>query len=99
MINVSFSGLLFENEITKQTERAIEETLLYGSILIQEKTPILTGNLSKGWDFDKESIFNEVGYTDYVENGTSRMIGRFMVRDSLPDIEEKLLNNIINELR
>lgn len=95
---VSFSGLLFSDEINARTQNAIDESLLYGGLLIEKRTPRRTGTLARGWEFDDSSIFNETFYTDYVENGTIKMNGAFMVRDSLPEIEERLLDNLIEAL-
>lgn len=95
MFSVKFDGALFDGEVTKRSEEAIEDALLFGALVIQEKTPIKSGALAAGWDFDKQSIFNEVPYTDYIENGTTKIAPRYMVKSSVPVIEEKILDNLI----
>jgi hypothetical protein len=54
--------------------------------------------LANNWGVNDNSIFNNEYYADYVENGTYKMSPRYMVKSSLPAIEEKLLDSLVKVL-
>jgi hypothetical protein len=94
-VNVSFSGLLFDEEArTSQAKKVIKESLDYGVELIQSRSPEKTGLLKAGWEIAEQSIFNEVPYTIFQEDGTKFITARNMVKNSVPEIEEILINKL-----
>jgi hypothetical protein len=93
VISVSFSGKIFENgALLPQIQKTIARTTVYGSSLIASKTPVRTGMLQDGWTPLVTSIFNNVPYGIFIEDGTRRIQARNMVKNSLPDIEEYWLD-------
>lgn len=68
--------------------------------LIRSKTPVITGNLRDGFHLTPEGeIENLVDYGPKVELGTSNTPGRFMVTQSIPEIQRRLEKKIIKQLR
>lgn len=78
------------DKVKRGLKQATRETLPYGKGVVQQRTPVDTGLLRKSWHYltDDRVIWNEVHYSAWVEEGTSRMAGRFMARDSLPEISD-----------
>lgn len=67
--------------------------------VIRAKTPVRTGNLRDGFDIDLDgNITNLVDYADEVEYGTVNRPGAFMVERSLPEIEERLVERIAEQI-
>jgi len=60
-----------------------------------------TGNLKRGFEIVNNGtrIINDVHYAAYVEFGTSRMMGHFMVQKSLKEIDEGLEVRLLKELQ
>jgi ABC-type phosphate transport system ATPase subunit len=88
-INVVFNGRIFENgAIIPAIQKTIDKTSLFGSDLIASRTPVRTGMLQEGWTPLSQSIFNNVPYGIFQEDGTRRIKARNMVKNSLQDIEE-----------
>lgn len=80
-------------------DAATAETLKFGKGLIQSLTPVRSGDLQAGWQTDKSTIYNEVPYCRYVDEGTSRMEGRFMTQRSIPQIEAYYVGAIQKQVR
>jgi hypothetical protein len=87
---VNLQGPIFRSGTAKQAlKRAKQAAMEFGVGEIGTWTPVKTGRLKAGWRHDDRSkIYNEVPYTKYVEEGTYKMEGYFMVRDTLPRIED-----------
>lgn len=54
----------------------------------KQATPVKTGTLKEGWELEKTdkdtvTVKNDVPYAGYVENGTPKMDGRFMLRTAI----------------
>ena len=99
-MNVRLSGLLFEpHAIALELERAIDKTLAYGVDLVGQRTPVDTGNLKSRLDSEDEqnggSIFSDVHYSIFVEQGTRYFSGSFMFENAVPPIEREFQANII----
>lgn len=98
-MRVRVFGPLFEVGIVPRLlGRATRETMEYGKGVIREDTPILTGRLRAGWESDQSTIYNEVPYCRWVEEGTRRMNGRGMVRKNLPAIRVYYLKAIARQI-
>lgn len=68
--------------------------------LIRSKTPVVTGHLRDGWTLTPEGgIENLVDYGPEVELGTSNKPGRFMMTQSLPDIQRRLERRVIKQIQ
>lgn len=93
-------GPLFAPNVTARAiATAKKETLDYGQAIIQVKTPVDTGRLQAWWETDRiDTIFNEIPYSVYVEEGTSKMEGRFMAQRSLDEIGGYFSDRITKEL-
>ena len=87
---VSLQGPIFRSGAMKHAlAQAKQAAMEYGVKEVASWTPVKTGRLKAGWQNDNRSaIYNEVPYTKYVEEGTYKMEGYFMVRDTLPKIED-----------
>jgi len=59
---------------------------------VKRKTPVRTGRLQAGWAADVEeeeiSIYNDVEYAEYVEDGTERMSGAHMLKATAAETDE-----------
>jgi hypothetical protein len=66
-------------------------------VRVKEKTPVRTGNLQRGWDYEVQPndvyIFNPVDYASYVEYGTDRFEGRYMLERTLLEIDD--ITNVV----
>ena len=89
-VRVKFEGPLFVTGSVKSAiEAATRETLRFGQSTIAAATPIDTGRLQASWENDDaQTIYSEVEYAPYVEEGTTHMTGRFMAQNSMPAINE-----------
>ena len=68
-------------------------------VCIQDKTPVVTGDLKKGFKLDSAGrIVNEVYYGDYVERGTTKMGPRFMVARAIPEIADRMIRKVGKQL-
>jgi hypothetical protein len=83
MLQVTFkaTGPLHQNpqsHFKKAVDDSLNQTAQYGKGLIQDRTPVRTGNLRRGWESAKQgtdsiSIFNRVRYTPFVEKRVGMM--------------------------
>lgn len=94
MSNVYFDGAIFESTIDFQP--AFSKTITYGVDAIGSRTPVRTGNLKNNIDSDSTSIFDDAPYAGFVEGGTVYFEGRFMLENSLGEIEEEFIDNLID---
>lgn len=73
----------------------IRDTLEPVKAMVQATTPVRSGRLRAGWETNRvDTVYNEVPYSDFVEAGTKRMRGRFMLRDSLEAIAQRAEENV-----
>lgn len=94
---VDFTGDIFDiNSFNFQP--AFDATLAFGVDAIGERTPVITGDLKRGLDSDDSSIFDDVFYSGYVEAGTVKMSARSMMENSLDEISEEFLDQLIGIL-
>lgn len=96
-------GAVFKpGAIADAIRTATRETLDYGQAIIQSITPIDTGLLQASWETEsgrnESSIYDEVPYAPFVEEGTSRMAGRFMAARSVPAIADYLEDRLNKEI-
>jgi hypothetical protein len=67
--------------------------------IIRAKTPVVTGRLRDGFHLNAEGgIDNDVEYGPEVELGTSTRPGRFMVEQSLNEIEGRAAKHVIEKI-
>ena len=100
MTRLSFSGPLFQRGLSRELiDRAVAKTARYGRSVIAAKTPIDTERLKQGWQVVDKAIVNAVPYCAYVEDGTSRMVGRKMAASSIPAIEMRLEEELSQALK
>lgn len=100
---VKVSGPAFEPGVVKRAiDDATLETLKFGRGAIADFTPVDTGLLQSSWfDNNQNTIYNEVPYSVYVEEGTVKMAGRFMAERSVPaiaDYYERMLSEKLERL-
>lgn len=61
-------------------------------VRVMERTPVRTGLLQASWDFrlvdSNVEIRNNVEYASYVERGSERMEGRFMLATTAEEAEQ-----------
>lgn len=91
--SVKTSGPIFNGKRVDgrpQLTKAAYETLRQGRKIAQDNTPVKTGRLRRGWEVVPAStaLENPVPYSVYVEEGTSRFVGRFYAEKSVPAIED-----------
>lgn len=85
---VNLEGPIFRSGTAKRAlKQAKQSAIEFGVGEIRTWTPVDTGRLRAGWQYTSTTIYNNVPYTTFVEEGTSKMEGYFMVRDTLPRIE------------
>ena len=67
---------------------------------IKFHTPVRTGDLQRGWMLEAMTgdIINTMYYAGFVEVGTVKMAGRFMVHDAAPAILQRLDRDIARQL-
>lgn len=67
---------------------------------IKFRTPVRTGDLQRGWMLEAMTgdIINPVHYAAYVEFGTIKMPGQFMIVQSLPGMTERLHERIAKQI-
>ena len=95
-----------------EIDRAVATTVNEGKRYISEKTPVITGNLRRGFQVLRlapgvSMIYNLVKYFMYIETGECERNGKIvrrragparMVQDSIQEIRERLAENINNAL-
>ncbi|MBE9178678.1 hypothetical protein IQ268_08910 [Oculatella sp. LEGE 06141] len=98
---VRLEGLLFEAGAVEQAiVQATKETLEPGKEIAQRYTPVRTAYLQSNWeDNDRNTIFNATPYSAWVEEGTSKMEGRFYAEKSVPEIGELYEESLSRHLR
>jgi len=102
--NIDFHGSLFNEgtDITPAIARAANIARTYGLGLVKARTPVDTSNLKQSWKADLEGngirYTNGAYYAGFVENGTRKMAGRFMLADSLPDIENVFYDELAKDV-
>ena len=97
MSGITKSGWIFSgasNAIAKASDQAIAESLDFGIGLIRAETPIVSGDLRRGWYSDRNTIQNKMPYAAYVEDGDRYFEGRGMVRRSIGAIEKHLAGQL-----
>lgn len=100
MSKVRLIGPIWAKDVGRAVIRpATQDTLKYGKGLIRSLTPVRSGQLERGWQSDKQSIYNEVEYCPYVDQGTSRFEGRFMTQRSIPQIAEYYVDAIQTQVK
>ncbi len=99
MNNVYFSGVLFD-DFGREIEfrKALDRTIAYGIDEVGGRTPVRTGNLKNNWDSDDTTIFDDVYYGVFVEEGTRYFSGRFFLLSSLLPIELQFVEEIVDAL-
>lgn len=66
---------------------------------IQAITPVDTGELRDGFFVDRDgTIKNFTFYGDWVEKGTSKMRGRWMVARSIPQIGQRMARKVGDQI-
>jgi len=59
---------------------------------VKERTPVVTGRLQAGWEYQllelDVEVRNRVPYASYVESGTEMMEGRFMMAATAEEAEQ-----------
>jgi hypothetical protein len=98
---VRLDGPIFRSGTSKKAIKAAKRDALdFGVGEIKTWTPVRTGRLKRGWAYkNTDTIYNETPYTRYVEEGTYKMEGYFMVRDTLPRIADYYGDRIRKYLR
>lgn len=104
---ISYYGELFagsSDKITPAIQKAANTAKTYGLALVKARTPVDTGELKNAWSATVEGKgikwVNNQPYAGYVELGTRKMKPRFMLTDSLVDINlvfEEQLNKEIGK--
>jgi hypothetical protein len=100
--DIKFYGKLWTGKISQEVREAAEYARTYGLGLIRARTPVDTGELKSKWSARIVSggieWSNPTPYAGFVELGTRKMAPRYMLTDSLPDIErvfrQRLRSNI-----
>ena len=89
-ILVSLNGPVFKvaNFFSSVANEVIADTAEYGRGIIADKTPVRTGRAQEGWEAQGNTIFNDVDYISFLEDGTRYMSANYMVRRSLPAIRQ-----------
>ena len=67
--------------------------------LIRAKTPVKTGRLREGFRLDDGDIVNEVEYVNVVEYGTATRPGVYMIARSIPEIADRIMKRVNDQLR
>lgn len=62
------------------------------------RTPVRTGNLRDSFVLINGEIKNDAFYGEWVELGTTRFVGRYMIAKSIPEIAGKLQRRVVNQL-
>jgi hypothetical protein len=99
-IKFKANGPLFSRERRSILKPAIKSTLEYGKSVIQDNTPVLTGNLRRRWAYEtrSNSIYNLAPYAEFVENGTKHFAARGMIARSVGQIEDFFIKAVEQEI-
>lgn len=99
---ISYEGPLFRGKVTPAIQAALEDTKAFAALTVRNRTPVDTGNLKANWSFESTKnglrYVNSAPYAGFVELGTSKMAGRFMLSSSLPDIQDHFNQSLATEV-
>lgn len=102
MPEVKYIGKLWSGNVTRAIQNAAWVAKAYGQALIKARTPVDTGRLKNSWQssLDNQGItfLNNTPYASYVEYGTRKMAPRYMLTDSIPDIERVFRQELAKEM-
>lgn len=102
MPEVKYTGKFWSGSPTKAIQNAAWVAKAYGQALIKARTPVDTGKLKSSWQstLDNQGItfLNNTPYASYVEYGTRKMAPRYMLTDSIPDIQRVFQQELAKEL-
>ena len=78
----------FYDEVRANLENVTQKSARRIYAAARRTSPVVTGRLKAGWEVVKEGrakygVKNEVPYATYVENGTPKMDGKFMLRTAI----------------
>lgn len=78
--------------IAEGIKAATKEALEYGKGVVKDYTPVDVGLLQSQWFYRTAEglLYNEVPYSPYVEEGTTKMEGREMAERATPEIASYL---------
>ena len=87
--------------LDKSVEVAVAKTALDVKRSAMQNTPVRTGKLRRGWESRRTGkweweVKDEVPYGPYVEFGTSKMAGRFMLTKAV-HIHEPLMMKALDQ--
>ena len=90
--------------VNKQTPKTLDEIGKEVMKKAKAGTPVRSGRLKGGWFLQKNRkdlfIINKVPYASYVEDGTSKMRPRHMLRNALSRVNgDKSLNKLGNKIK
>lgn len=75
-------------------EKVPEEFAKEFKTRVEDRTPVRTGTLKRGWNIEPTStgvsIVNDVEYSSFVEYGTYKMEGRFMMTSTMLEADQIL---------
>ena len=99
---ISFEGPLFKGKVTPAIQAALEDTKAFAALTVRNRTPVDTGNLKSNWVFESTKnglrYVNNAPYAGFVELGTTKMAGRFMLSSSLPAIQDHFNQSLATEV-
>ena len=94
---VKLEGPVFRRgAIKKALKKARKRAMVDGIKEIKSWTPVRTGDLKRAWRYESDTIYNDMPYASFVENGTRFFEGYYMVRDAMPAIERQF-GELVNE--
>lgn len=98
---ITYQGNLWNREpFSKPIQLASYKTQTYGLALVKSRTPVDTDTMRPAWQANLVgngiNWLNPVPYSGYVEFGTRKMLGRFPMTRSLPQIQDYFQSQLSN---
>ena len=101
---MSFSSDLqrFANRLKKSTRVLEQKIVSDGLDIVKSKTPVRTGTLRDAWEIQNRLlsgpvIVNDIDYGIFVENGTDKMTGAYMLRRTLYELSRNIKQGKYND--
>ena len=73
-------------------DKVVQEVTEEIKVRVQMRTPVASGRAQAGWESSIANgqgiISNDVPYIGFLETGTSKMAGNFMVRNTLEEVPD-----------
>ena len=91
----------FSNSVKIGLKNLEDRSAADGERIVKSLTPVDTGRLQKAWkivdSFDGPIISNDVPYGGFVNDGTEKMRGSFMIEKTIWKLKQKIMEGKYND--